>query len=291
MILSMTGFGKAEISATDRKVNIEIKCLNSKNADISIKMPYLYREKELGIRQIINDTLERGKIDVTIYHELREGTAPSTINQDVVRSYYAQLLQISSDLQLSAQVNLLDVVMRLPDTLKTEKTTLAPNEWEDLKAALVKALEEDTPFRSQEVKALEADLRMRAGNILSGLDRVAPYESARFDKVRSKLASQIEESGSKIEIDKNRFEQEMIYYLEKLDISEEKSRLRNHLSYFNETLSSTENSGKKLGFISQEIGREINTLGSKASDFDIQKIVVEMKDELEKIKEQLLNVL
>ena len=291
MIRSMTGFGRAEISAPDKKVNLEIKCLNSKNADINVKMPFIYREKELEIRQIINDTLERGKIDVTIYFELREGVSPTSINQEVVKSYYSQLKNISDELKLSDNVNFLDVILRLPDTLRVEKTTLAITEWEDVKSALYKALSDVEHFRKQEGRSLQADLMMRIDNISAALEEVSAFEDLRIEKIRNKLTGQMQEIENSIKTDKNRLEQEMIYYLEKLDISEEKSRLKNHLVYFIKTLQTEESSGKKLGFISQEIGREINTLGSKASDFDIQKLVVGMKDELEKIKEQLLNIL
>ena len=291
MLKSMTGFGRTEITLPDKKITVEIKCLNSKNADITIKMPNIYREKELEIRQLINGNLGRGKIDVTVFYELREGIAPSTINQEVVKAYYYQLKQVSDNLNLPDNFNLLDVIMRLPDTLKNEKSTLQEIEWENVMTALVQALEAVNIFRIQEGEALEKDVQSHIRNISSLLEKIGDLENVRIEKLRAKLMFQIKDITASIEIDKNRFEQELIYYIEKIDISEEKSRLKNHLNYFTETLKIEENTGKKLAFISQEIGREINTLGSKASDFDIQKIVVEMKDELEKIKEQLLNVL
>ena len=291
MIRSMTGFGKAEISVPDKKFTLEIKCLNSKNADINLKVPNVFKEKELEMRQIINDRLQRGKIDVNIYYELREGITPASVNQETVKAYYNQLKQVSNDLDLQEDINLLDVIMRLPDTLKIEKNTSDEYEWETIKKNLLSAIDDLDSFRIQEGKSLEYDLNLRIKNISDRLNSLNSFENVRIDKLREKLLAQILELNKNIEVDKNRFEQELIYYLEKLDFSEEKSRLANHLNYFIETMNNEENPGKKLAFISQEIGREINTLGSKAGDFNIQKLVVEMKDELEKIKEQLLNVL
>ena len=290
MIRSMTGYGKAEIVLTDKKVSIEVKSLNSKNNDTNIKLPYAYRGKELELRQMINEKLQRGKIDVNIYYELNAGITPASINKELVKAYFRQLEEIHKELGVESPENLMDVVMRLPDTVKVEKNEFEESEWLKIREVLVQALEQVDTFRIQEGLALEKDMLANVDHILEGLEQTGKYETRRIVKIREKLDSQLQELKIK-DLDKNRFEQKLIYYMEKMDVSEEKVRLANHCKYFRETIHNEENAGKKLGFILQEMGREINTLGSKAGDSDMQKIVVSMKDELEKIKEQILNIL
>jgi len=290
MIKSMTGYGKAEIVLQDKKVSVEIKSLNSKNNDTNIKLPYAYRGKELEIRQIINERLQRGKIDVNISYELNAGITPASINKELVKSYFLQLKQINEELGVESHDHLMDIVMRLPDTIKVEKNEFEETEWLKIKDTLMLAMVQVDSFRMQEGKALEKDMLSNVDTIMKGLSEIDKFEDGRIAKIREKINLQLQELKIK-DLDKNRFEQELIYYLEKMDVSEEKVRLTNHCKYFHETIRNEENAGKKLGFILQEMGREINTLGSKASDSEMQKIVVGMKDDLEKIKEQILNIL
>ena len=287
----MTGYGKAECLLADKKLTIEIKSLNSKQLDTNTRLPSLYREKELEIRQLIASELERGKVECSFYYELSGETAPGTINEPVVKSYYQQLYKISGELGLQASLELLSTVMRMPDTIRTEKPELEETEWELVKEALKQAVDNVNIFKSQEGKSLDSDLRQRVRAITRKLEKAERYEKERIDQVRERIGKHLEELSQKDAVDENRFEQELIYYIEKLDISEEKVRLANHCKYFLETLEDQGPVGKKLGFISQEMGREINTLGSKANHKELQKLVVEMKDELERIKEQILNVL
>ncbi len=287
----MTGYGKAEIILPDKKVSIEIKSLNSKNNDTNVKLPYAYRGKELELRQIISEKLQRGKIDVNVYYELNAGITPASINKELVKSYFQQLRDINTELGVQSDENLLEIVMRLPDTVKVEKNEFEESEWLKIKDVLLLAIEQVDGFRIQEGKALEKDILSNVDSILKGLGETAIYENSRIGRIREKLDSQLKELKIKEDMDHNRFEQELIYYLEKMDVSEEKVRLANHCKYFHETLHNDDNAGKKLGFILQEMGREINTLGSKANDSDMQKIVVGMKDDLERIKEQILNIL
>jgi len=291
MIRSMTGYGKAERMLADKKLTIEIKSLNSKQLDISARLPPLYKEKELEIRQLIATELERGKVECTVYYELSGKNTPVIINEPVVKSYYEQLYRISGELGLETSIELLSMVMKLPDSIKTEKTEIDAEEWEALKETLKEALDKLNRFRNQEGDSLERDLRLRIDAINRKLDHVDNHEKERIEQVRERIGKHLEELEMKDKIDENRFEQELIYYIEKLDISEEKVRLANHCKYFLETMGEQGPTGKKLGFISQEMGREINTLGSKANHKELQKLVVEMKDELERIKEQVLNVL
>ena len=291
MIKSMTGYGKAECLLADKKLTIEIKSLNSKQMDTNTRLPSLYKEKELEIRQMITSELERGKVECSFYYELSGDTAPATINEPVVKSYYQQLYKISGELGLQASLELLSTVMRMPDTIRTERQELEENEWMMVKDALKQALDQLNHFTSQEGTSMDSDLRQRVEAISSKLKKVEHYEKERINQVRERIGRHIEELVNKDAMDENRFEQELIYYIEKLDISEEKVRLANHCTYFLETMEDQGPSGKKLGFISQEMGREINTLGSKANHKELQKLVVEMKDELERIKEQVLNVL
>lgn len=287
----MTGYGKAEANLPDKKVSVEIKCLNSKNNDTFVKIPNAYRSKELELRQIINEKLQRGKIDVVIFSENNAGVAPALINKEAVKAYFLQLQDISREIGTETDENLLSIAMRLPDAVKQERNEPDETEWVKIKELLLLAIAQVDEFRLQEGKALEKDILANVNNILEGLQETGKYENARIGKIREKLNAQLKELKIKEDMDKNRFEQELIYYLEKMDVSEEKVRLANHCRYFHETMQNEENAGKKLGFILQEMGREINTLGSKAGDSDMQKIVVCMKDDLEKIKEQILNIL
>jgi uncharacterized protein (TIGR00255 family) len=287
----MTGYGKAECLLANKKLTIEIKSLNSKQLDTNTRLPSLYKEKELEIRQIIASAMERGKVECSFYYELSGETAPGTINEPVVKEYYHQLYKISGELGLQASLELLSTVMRMPDTIRTEKAELDDSEWSLVTEALKQALNNVNSFRIQEGESLDRDLRQRVDSINRKLADVERYEKERIDQVRERIGKHLDELVMKDTVDENRFEQELIYYIEKLDISEEKVRLANHCLYFLETLEDQAPAGKKLGFISQEMGREINTLGSKANHKEIQKLVVEMKDELERIKEQILNVL
>lgn len=289
MLKSMTGFGKAECLLPAKKLTIEIKALNSKQIDTSTRLPAIYKEKDLMIRQMISRELERGKIECIFYYEMMEGAAAS-INTGVVKDYIGQLSQIREELQLE-NADLLSTVMRLPDTVISEKADKIDEEWEQISKALSEAIGEVNKFRIQEGTALEKDLREGIEQIQSLQKDIAPFEEERIVKLKERIRGNLDELGNGNEIDENRFEQEILFYLEKLDINEEQVRLTNHLDYFLEILQKGSPNGKKLGFISQEIGREINTLGSKANHSEIQRIVVNMKDELEKIKEQLLNVL
>lgn len=287
----MTGFGKAECVLPHKKLVIEIRSLNSKQMDANIRVPGLYREKELEIRQLIAAELERGKVECTMMMELNGEEGSVVINESLVKEYYEHLYRISGELGLKPSLELLNMVMRMPDTVKTARAELEEEEWKVVRKALREALIQVNRFRASEGRALENDMKARVDAISSRLTRVDPYENERIKLVRERIGNNLTTFSSKEEPDQNRFEQELIYYLEKLDISEEKVRLAKHCSYFLETMEEDRAVGKKLGFISQEMGREINTLGSKANHAEIQKLVVEMKDELERIKEQVLNVL
>lgn len=291
MLRSMTGYGKAECLLADKKLTVEIKSLNSKQLDVNTRLPSLYKAKEINIRQVLASELERGKVECSFYYELSGEAVSGTINEPVVKDYYHQLYRISGELGLQASLELLTTVMRMPDTIRTERPELQETEWTLVEAALRKALEQVNIFRKQEGESLDDDLRQRVNAIMQKLEEVELYEKERIDQVRERIGKHLEEFSLKESIDENRFEQELIYYIEKLDVSEEKVRLANHCKYFMETLDDQGPAGKKLGFISQEMGREINTLGSKANHKELQKLVVEMKDELERIKEQILNVL
>ncbi len=290
MLKSMTGYGKSNFENEEKKVTIEVKSLNSKQLDVNIKLPPLYREKEIGLRNIISKRVSRGKIEVVINADTKSVKNTPLINDEIVKSYYTQIMKLREEADLIDSSDLLSVIMRLPDTLKIEKEELNDNEWNGIEYALNKAIDEFENFRNQEGANLEKDIIKRIGNILNSLNSIDSFEKERINNIKGRIQKNSIEFLNGIEIDKNRFEQELLFYIEKIDITEEKVRLQNHCSYFLETIKD-ENPGKKLGFISQEIGREINTIGSKANDMNIQKIVVEMKDELEKVKEQLMNVL
>ena len=285
MIYSMTGFGKSILQLPSKKVTVEVKSLNSKNLDVNTRIPSLYREKEGDIHRLLSKSLERGKIDLSIYIEQTEEEQSNRINELLVRNYIAQLKQINDGIE----EDYLSIAMRLPDVLKTEREELDKEEWEGVTATIEEAVRLLTEFRLEEGKFLEDDLILRIETIEKLLDQVMTLDEERLVLVRERLLKAITELT--LTVDENRFEQELIYYLEKLDITEEKTRLTNHLDYFKKEMKTQLSNGKKLGFISQEIGREINTIGSKANFAPMQNLVVQMKDELEKIKEQLLNIL
>lgn len=287
----MTGYGKSVAEIPQKKISFEIKSLNSKSLDLNTRLPWLYKEKEAEIRNLISQKLERGKIDLTINFDAFDSEIVPVINRTVVKNYYSQLKGIAAELEIETDEQLLSAIIRLPDALKTEKPELADEEWEIVRGKILEAVEQLDLYRIEEGKSLEADLIRCVGKILNMLDEIEKFEGDRIIKIREKLHSSLIENVGIENIDKNRFEQELILYLEKLDINEEKVRLKKHCEYFLEKISSLPPNGKILGFISQEIGREINTIGSKANDASIQKLVVMMKDELEKIKEQSLNVL
>jgi uncharacterized protein (TIGR00255 family) len=291
MIKSMTGYGKSVAELPQKKITIEVKSLNSKQLDLNLKLPWLYKEKETEIRNILSQKLDRGKIDLSIGFDMLESDIIPVINKVVVKNYYNQMKDIADELGIKNEDQLLSTIMRLPDALRTEKPELSEEEWNLVKEKLTEAVEDLDKFRIEEGKSLEADLIRCTGKILTLLGEIEPFEASRIVKIREKLNASLEENVGSENIDKNRFEQELIFYFEKLDINEEKVRLRKHCEYFLEKMSSQPPNGKILGFISQEIGREINTIGSKANDASIQKFVVMMKDELEKIKEQSLNAL
>jgi uncharacterized protein (TIGR00255 family) len=289
MIKSMTGFGKEEATIKNKRVSVEIRSLNSKGLDVNTRMPNLYREKELSLRNLLSEKLERGKIDFSINVESSEGIRGTQINKTVVKNYHAQLKSIAKELKVE-QNDLMGMIMRLPDVMKSEKEEFDEAEWKQILKLIESAIKKLDVFRAREGKVLENDLRKRIDLILKSLSVVEQDDNDRIIAIREKIRKGIEELVTKDKVDNNRFEQELIYYIEKLDITEEKVRLKTHCDFFLKTMNEAA-SGKKLGFISQEIGREINTIGSKANDASIQKIVVQMKDELEKIKEQLNNVL
>ncbi len=285
MIQSMTGFGKSVVQLPSKKITIEIKSLNSKSLDLNARLPSTYREKELEMRKIIANALERGKIDFGLYVENTGTESQSVINVDVVKQYMSQLATIAS----GDELRLLDMAVRLPDALKTEREDIDDEEFKTILETLQNALKEINAFRSEEGQMMEKDFLERVQTLKDLLVQVEKMDVGRLSAVRQRLEKAVEDL--RTDVDANRFEQELIYYLEKYDITEEKVRLANHLQYFTSTLKSDDSNGKKLGFISQEIGREINTIGSKANDAPMQQLVVQMKDELEKIKEQMLNVL
>ena len=287
----MTGYGKAECELSDKKIIVEIKSLNSKNLDIYTKIPGLYREKELEIRNIINKYLLRGKVEFVMYYEITDVSKSTNINATLVKNYYHQLKAIADDLGLETSEQLLQMAIRMPDTLNTDVNEINEEDWVKIQHTIEQALQQLDAFRVQEGEYLKNDLKSRIQLIMDYKNQILPYEKARTQKVKEKINESLRTAIESQDIDRNRFEQEIIYYLEKLDITEEKVRLTNHCNYFIESIDEPESNGKKLSFVSQEIGREINTIGSKANDSDIQKIVVLMKDELEKIKEQLLNIL
>jgi uncharacterized protein (TIGR00255 family) len=291
MIQSMTGYGKSSYDLGDKTVIFEIKSLNSKQLDLYIRLPNGYREKEMEIRNEISNRIKRGKVEVTVSFEFREGKQATQINAAVVKGYYSQLKEIASEIGLPEGEPILQSILRMPEALNTDKQGVDPDESEKLMVSLNKAIDELDKYRSTEGVALATDISGRIGMIENYLQHIVPFEKERTELIRNKLGTSLLDFIPQESIDKNRYEQELIYYLEKLDISEEKTRLKQHCKYFLEVMEESDQVGRKLGFVAQEIGREINTIGSKANHSGIQKLVVLMKDELEKIKEQLLNVL
>lgn len=291
MIQSMTGFGKATCEYGNKKIVVEIKSLNSKQLDVSTRISGLYREKDIEIRNELAQKLERGKIDFALYIDNSGKESVTQINQSVVQAYYDQIKVLSVNLGIEVPQNWFEVLLRLPDAMKTETAELDENEWVEIKKVIAEAIKQLSEFRMQEGKSLEGVFNTKIAHIGQLLEETAPFEMERVEKIKARLEENLQALSDKIDYDKNRLEQELIFYIEKLDVNEEKVRLRNHLDYFIETMQHEKSPGKKLGFIAQEIGREINTLGSKSNQSEMQKIVVLMKDDLEQIKEQVLNVL
>ena len=291
MILSMTGYGKAVATYGTKKIYAEVKSLNSKAIDLSTRIAPLYREKEMEIRTLIAQSLERGKIDFSLWIEEDSATLATPINKALVESYYQQIRGISEATGIPEPADWYATLMRMPDVLsRTEVKELSDEEWAVARGAVEEAIEKLMDFRRQEGAALEKKFCEKLDNIASLLASIAPYEAERTEKIRERILDTLQKSLG-LEYDKNRFEQELIFYIEKLDINEEKQRLTNHLDYFRQTMNEGHGQGKKLGFIAQEMGREINTTGSKSNHAEMQIIVVKMKDELEQIKEQVLNVM
>ena len=283
----MTGFGKAECILSNKKISIEIKTLNSKHFDANVRIPSVYKSKEVGIRQQLNLALNRGKIDCSLFIEKMEGEPSVQLDKKVITAYYTSLKSIAE--KLGNTDELMSSVMRLPHVILTEKEEVEEDEWKEISNAIDQAIKAVNDYRQKEGNQLKLDFEQRIKTISTLLQSVEHIEKKRTERIQLSITNQIKDL--KLSVDENRFEQEMIYYLEKLDVTEEITRLGIHLNYFLDVMNESNSQGKKLGFIGQEIGREINTIGSKANDADMQKLVVQMKDELEKIKEQLLNVL
>ena len=286
MILSMTGFGKASLQLSTKKITVEVKSLNSKGLDLNTRMPSVFRENELALRNLIALKLERGKVDFSLFVEVTGEDTSSKINVPIVKAYMAQMKAI---LPNADDTELMKMAIRMPDTMKTEREEIDENEWKQIQIVIDEAIENMLSFRTSEGASLEKEFTLRIENIRSYMNQALVLDPERVTSIKERLQTAIDEL--KVNVDTNRFEQELIYYLEKLDITEEKVRLTNHLDYFLQTLNGSEANGRKLGFITQEMGREINTMGSKSNHAEMQKLVVMMKDELEKIKEQVLNVL
>lgn len=290
MIQSMTGFGKVTAELPTKKVTVEIKALNSKQLDISTRISPVYKEKEMELRTLLLQTLERGKIELNIQVENIGKDIPTQINVAAIESYYNQIKTIADGMKMELPQDWFQLLLRLPDVIKSEVAELEESEWIVVITTVKDAIKQLQDFRIQEGEMLYKLFEKKIANIDNLLSEIDEYEGERIEKVKARIIDNLEKVAEK-DYDKNRFEQEMIYYIEKLDINEEKSRLKNHLTYFLSTVKETGSQGKKLGFISQEIGREVNTLGSKSNHAEMQKIVVQMKDELEQIKEQVLNIL
>jgi uncharacterized protein (TIGR00255 family) len=282
----MTGFGKASLQLATKKITVEVKSLNSKGLDLNTRMPSVYRENELALRNLLALKLERGKVDFSLYVEVTGEDTSSKINAPIVKAYMAQLKTI---LPNADDTELMKMAIRMPDTMKTEREEIDENEWKQIQIVIDEAIENMLSFRKSEGASLEKEFTLRVENIRNYMNQALVLDPERVNNIKERLQTAIDEL--KVNVDTNRFEQELIYYLEKLDITEEKVRLTNHLDYFLQTLNGSEANGRKLGFITQEMGREINTMGSKSNHAGMQKLVVMMKDELEKIKEQVLNVL
>jgi len=286
MIQSMTGFGKSSLQLASKKITVEVKSLNSKGLDLSVRIPSVYREMELGLRNEVAARLERGKIDLSVYIEITGEQTSTKINVPILQAYMQQMKAV---LPQADETELMKMAVRMPDALKTEREEIDENDWIEIQQVIQEALANIAQFRVDEGASLHKEFSLRIGNIRRYMQEALLLDPERVQAIKDRLQTAISEL--KVQVDENRFEQELIYYLEKLDITEEKVRLTNHLDYFIETLNGSEANGRKLGFITQEMGREINTMGSKANHATMQKLVVQMKDELEKIKEQVLNVL
>ena len=286
MIQSMTGFGKASLQLPTKKITVEVKSLNSKGLDLNVRIPSLYREMELGLRTQIASKLERGKVDFSIFLESTAEQTSTKVNVPIVKAYINQLREVYPE---ADETELMKMAIRMPDTMKVEREEINPNEWAEIQPVIEEALQNILTFRRDEGQSLEKEFQLRIANIRQYMTEALALDPERVQAIKDRLQIAIAEL--QVNVDENRFEQELIYYLEKLDITEEKVRLTNHLDYFIETIAGTEANGRKLGFITQEMGREINTMGSKSNHAQMQKLVVQMKDELEKIKEQVLNVL
>ena len=289
MIQSMTGYGKAELNLTNANFTIEVRSLNSKQIDANVKMSSIYRDKEIGLRKLLSEKLQRGKIELSIWRESSESNANYSLNTELIKEYFSQIEGVTSELNLNSK-DIMSSLLKMPEVLVKGEEKANDNEWDEIAKGIDIAIENILQFRMKEGKKLEEDIITRITTLSRLLTEILPFGKGRIEKVKKSLADKLAEIDTK-NIDENRFEQELIYYLEKQDITEEQVRLDAHLSYFLETMKTDSPNGKKLGFIGQEIGREINTIGSKSADAEMQKIVVQMKDELEKIKEQLLNIL
>lgn len=290
MIRSMTGYGKATGDYKSKTISVEIKSLNSKFFDLNLRLPHPYKDKEMDLRSLLLKEAERGKMDVMITMESDLSQQENLLNREIIKSLLTDLKAVKKEFSLPDD-NLLQIVMQMPQVINTDSDEADDNEWKYISSLISQAIEKFNLFRQREGQNLQQDISQRMNLILQLLEQITPFEEGRINTVRSKLINALNALGGNIETDKNRFEQELIYYLEKLDITEEKVRLAEHCRYFLSMLNDENNNGKKLGFLMQEIGREINTIGSKANDADIQRKVVEMKDEAEKIKEQLSNIL
>jgi len=289
MIQSMTGFGRASLVLPKKKITVEVKSLNSKQIDISTRIPSFYKEKELQVRSFLSSKLRRGKIELSVFVENTGADSQYRINKDLVNAYMNSLQEFGKE-KVSAG-ELLNIAMRLPDSMKVEREEIDEEEWNTVMGVVKEAVEALVDFRKTEGLCLEKDIKSQIASIEALHNEVPKYEHERVNTIKDRISSKLNDVLQSTDFDRDRLEQEMIYFIEKLDVSEEKVRLKNHCAYFIETIDSNESSGKKLGFISQELGREINTMGSKANHTEIQKLVVQMKDALEKIKEQILNVL
>ena len=290
MIQSMTGFGKSEVTIDELQINVEVKSLNSKFLDLSLKLPSAFKNLDLSVRSFVKEYLKRGKIEVMIHYEKKEASKKIIINKDQLINYYNQLSEVSNELKLKINNDLIGYALKLPEVIQHKKDTIEEDSNGEILNAVKEACKDLNSFRKKEGNALNKELVKYVNSILESLKEINQYEKERLPKVRDKLKKAIDELNLKSQVDEKRLEQELIFYSEKLDLTEEKVRLKEHCNHFIDSTKEL-NSGKKLGFISQEMGREINTLGSKANNISIQKIVVGMKDELEKIKEQVLNVL
>ena len=291
MILSMTGFGRSELELGQKKITIEIRALNSKQMDIILKLPSVLKDKESDMRNEISKALIRGKVDVYVSYDGNEEERGVVINKSIFKDYYNQIKNLSEELGIPIPGDIANSILRLPDTLKMDKAVLTDEEWALIFEGMEKAIQEVRQFRIQEGACLRDDILKRLSTIESLSDAIEPFEKARIEKISARIKENLEELVGWDKIDKNRFEQELIYFIEKFDINEEKVRLNNHCKYFRDIVLNEDFAGRKLGFISQELGREINTIGSKANDSTIQQMVVQMKDDLEKIKEQISNIL